>query len=101
MPRPAVIQLTSPGRIACSDAEAVAMDDLALEQVGHRREADVRVRPHVHARARRQLDRPHVVEEDERPDQPLLARGSARRTEKPPRSRARASITRAAGRARR
>jgi hypothetical protein len=30
-------------------AEAVAVQDLAVEQVGHGREADVRMRPHVEA----------------------------------------------------
>ena len=47
MPRPAIIQFTSSGWMACDDADAVAMHDLAVEQVGDRREADVRVRAHV------------------------------------------------------
>ncbi|HEX6013795.1 MAG TPA: hypothetical protein VFY87_18760 [Geminicoccaceae bacterium] len=42
------------------------MDDRAFEQVGHGREADVRVRSHVQALAGEQLHRPELVEEDER-----------------------------------
>ena len=77
MPRPAVIQLTSPGRIACSGAHAVAVGHLAFEQVGDGRKADVRVRAHVDAarEARLELRRAHVVEEDERPDHPVRGEG--------------------------
>ncbi len=49
MPRPAVIQLTAPGRIGMRGAEAVAMHDLAVEQIGDGGEADMRMRPHVDA----------------------------------------------------
>jgi hypothetical protein len=52
MPRPASIQFTSPGVDGALAAQGVAMDDLALEEVGHRGQRDVRVRSNVHARAR-------------------------------------------------
>ena len=54
MPRPAVIQLTSPGRITSVGAHAVAMGHGAFEQVGDRREADVRMRPDVDLPAEKQ-----------------------------------------------
>jgi len=50
------------------DAGRIAVHDRALEQVGQRRQADVGVRPHVVVRAGRNVDRPEVVEEDERAD---------------------------------
>ena len=56
-------------------AEAVAVHDLAVEEVGHRRERDVRMRPHVDALAGRELARPHVIEEDERSDEAPLDGG--------------------------
>ena len=56
-------------------AEAVAVQDLALEQVGHGGEADVRVRPHVEPLPGQELARPHLVEEDEGPDHLPLLRG--------------------------
>lgn len=51
------------------DAQAVAMHDPAREQIGHRRQADMRMRAHVDAAvdARGQVERSDVVEEDERP----------------------------------
>src|ERR1700678_4080352 len=49
-------------------AEAVAMHNLAVEQIGDGGKADMRVRPHVDAVARPEYRRPKVVEEDERPD---------------------------------
>ena len=77
MPRPAVIQFISPGRDGDLGAHAVAVGDLAVEQIGDGGEADVRVRAHVDAArdAGRELDRPHVVEEHERPDHPVLREG--------------------------
>ena len=51
------------------------MHDRALEQVGERRQADVRMRPDVVVRAGRDVDRPEVVEEDERPDGAPVGRG--------------------------
>src|SRR6185437_1074819 len=50
-------------------AQAVAMDDLALEEIGDRGKPDVRMRPHIDAVPRRKCGRPHVIEEDERADQ--------------------------------
>src|SRR6202040_3250423 len=49
-------------------AEAVAMLELehTCEQIGNRGERDVRVWPHVDPMTRRELLRPHVVEENER-----------------------------------
>jgi hypothetical protein len=51
------------------------MQDLPVEEIGHRRQADVRMRSHVHAAARREPHRSHVVDEDERPDHLLLHGG--------------------------
>ena len=53
-------------------AEAVAVHEIAVEEVRHRREADVRVRSHVDAFAGHQLGWPHLIEEDERADQSPL-----------------------------
>ena len=64
-----------------------------VEQVGDGSEPDMRVRAHVHALPGDELRRAHLVEEDERPDHLALAVGRARRTSKPPRSRARGMIT--------
>ncbi len=55
--------------------EAVAVVHLAGEQVGHRRERDVRVRPDVDPLPGRHLARADVVEEDERTDHPASPRG--------------------------
>src|SRR6185295_13015609 len=49
-------------------AEAVAVLDLAFEQISHRGKTDMRVRTHVYPLPRRKSDRPHVIEEDEWPD---------------------------------
>ena len=93
MPRPAVIQLTSPGGWPAR-RRAVAVHDLAGEQIGDRGEPDVRVRAHVHRRnARRESHRPDVIEEDERPDHVPARKGRTRPTSKPPRSRRRWSMT--------
>jgi hypothetical protein len=73
-------------------AQAVAVEDLAFEQVRHRRQVDVRVWPHVHAGPGRQPDRPHVVEEDERADHP-----PRRRREQPPHDQPPAEVTLAGG----
>jgi hypothetical protein len=51
------------------------MQDLALEQISHGRETDVRVRAHVHPLTGRKRDRPEVIEEDERPDALARERG--------------------------
>jgi hypothetical protein len=50
------------------------MKDLARKQVRDRGEPDVRMRPNVRAGAGRHVDRPHVIEEDERADQTALRR---------------------------
>ena len=83
MPRPAVIQLMSPGADRLQRAQAVAVVDLALVEVGHRREVDVRVRPHVEAAPRQQRRRPEVIEEDERPHGAPLAGGQHAPHEEP------------------
>ena len=72
-------------------AQAVAMEHLALEQVGDRGEADVRMRPHVDALADQELGRPHLVEEDEGPDHLLLAPPARRGAPRSRRDRARAA----------
>ena len=86
MPLPAVIRLIAPGSITACDADAVAMLDRAVEQIGDGGEVDVRMRPDVHALARRQPRRAEFVDEDERPDHRPLAAGSVRLTLKSPRS---------------
>ena len=50
------------------------MDVLTREEVRHRREADVRMRPHVEANPGRDLDGTHVIEEDEWADHAALRR---------------------------
>lgn len=61
--------------IGLDGAEAVAMHVLACEEVGHGRQADVRMRAHVEPGTRWQRHRPHVIEEHERPHHPPLRRG--------------------------
>ena len=56
-------------------AEAVAVQDLALEQVGHGGQADVRVRAHVQPPPGQELAGSHLVEEDEGADHLPLFRG--------------------------
>ena len=53
IPWPAVIRLSWPGPDRLHAAEAVAVLHLALDQPGHRLQAGVRVRRHLHARPRR------------------------------------------------
>src|SRR5580704_8294977 len=48
-------------------AEAVAVHDLAVEQIGDGREPDMRMRPDVDAIAGAEYCRSEMVEEDERP----------------------------------
>jgi len=50
------------------ETETVPMDNPAFEEIRHRRKADVRMRPHVDPRARREFGRTHVIEEDDGPD---------------------------------
>ena len=56
-------------------AEAVAVHDLAVEQVGDGGKPDVRVRAHVDAGADQELGRSHLVEEDEGADHLPAHRG--------------------------
>src|ERR1043166_9931953 len=60
-------------------AEAVAVHDLAVEQITHRGEPDVRVRAYVEARARAEPGRAEMIEEEKRPDH-----APPRRREGPP-----------------
>ncbi len=60
------IHIARPDRLHI--AEAVAMDDLAGEEIGHGGEPDMRVRPHVEAVPALEQRRSHCVEEDEGPD---------------------------------
>ena len=57
------------------DAEAVAMRDFSAEEIADGGEADMRVRPDVGLAELfgRQVQRPGMVEEDERPDHAPLA----------------------------
>ncbi len=50
------------------------MLELAAEEVGDGREANMGMRPYVDAPARDELSRSHLVEEDERPDHLALRR---------------------------
>src|SRR5436190_4217466 len=54
-------------------AERIAVVDRPGEEIGDGGEVDVRVRAHVDSGARIELRRPHLVEEDERPDRRALA----------------------------
>ena len=55
-------------------AERIAVADFAVEQVGHRRKADMRMRAHVEHLAGAQDGRAHLVEEDERANHAALRR---------------------------
>src|SRR5271166_3733926 len=55
-------------------AQAVAVLDLAAEEVGDGREADMGMRADVDAPARDELSRSHLVKEDKRPDHLALRR---------------------------
>ena len=56
-------------------AEAVAVNDLAVKQVGDRGESDVRVWAHVQATTGAQYRRAHLIEEYKRPDHAALSAG--------------------------
>jgi hypothetical protein len=64
-----------PGGDGLLRSEAVAVNDLAVEQVRHGGEADVRVRPHVDAVTGAEYRGPKMVEENERPNQARLRGG--------------------------
>jgi len=53
-------------------AERVAVLKLALQQVGHSGEADVRVGAHIDAAVGDEFGWPHLIEKDERADQLAL-----------------------------
>lgn len=53
-------------------AERITVADRAFEQIGDGGQVDVRMRPHVDPLARRQMRRPHLVEEQERADHGAL-----------------------------
>src|SRR5215472_1634828 len=55
-------------------AQAVAMHDLAVEEIGHGRETDMGVGTHVEACAGRQYSGPHLVEKHERAHRAALGR---------------------------
>ena len=55
-------------------AQAIAVLELAAEEVGDGREANMGMRTYVDAPARDELSRSHLVEEDERPDHLALRR---------------------------
>src|SRR5450432_578921 len=75
-------------------AETVAMRDFAVKQISDRRQADMRMRPHVETFAGFEFRRPEMIEKDERPTMRERAEGSARRTENPsPRSTVRGTTT--------
>src|SRR3981189_1862466 len=66
------VDIAGPDRL--HRAQAVAMQDLALEKVGDGGEPDVRVRAYVEALCRRERHRSHLVEEHERADAAPLGR---------------------------
>src|SRR3984893_4388881 len=59
------IHITGEDFLHC--AEAIAVLQRAREKIGHRRERNMRVRPHVDAIPGRELRRTHVIEKNERP----------------------------------
>ena len=72
-------QVHRAGRDLQSIALAVAMKDRAFEEIGDGGQADMGMRPHVHALPRDELRGAHLVEEDERPDHlpPAVRQGAA------------------------
>ena len=93
MPRPAVIRFTAPAWISCTIAQAVAMHDLAFEEIRDRRETDVRMRPHGDALGPAETPRA-PCDRGTRTARPCAAcaDGSTRRTSNSPRLRTRGSI---------
>jgi hypothetical protein len=63
-----------PGPDRLRIAQAVAVQDFSVEQIGDRGEADMQVRPHVETPALAQYHRAHLVEEHERPHYSALRR---------------------------
>jgi hypothetical protein len=60
------IDLARPDRL--DEAQAVAVQDFALEQLGQDRQAYMGMGPHIHALAHRKDGQAQLVEENERPD---------------------------------
>src|SRR6516165_10463934 len=56
-------------------AETVAMHDLAVEQIGHRRKPDMRVRPHVDTLTDAKDCWAEMIEADARTDHPRACGG--------------------------
>ena len=67
------IDVARPDRLGI--AQAVAMVDSAVEEVGHRRQADMRMGPHLHTAAGRHVHGTEMVEEDEGSDRAALDAG--------------------------
>ena len=73
MPRPAFIRLSWPGPDRLDAAETVAVLNLALDQPGHRLQAGVRVRRHLHARPPGDVIWPEMIDEAPRANHPTWA----------------------------
>ncbi len=56
-------------------AQTVTMQDRALEQIGHGRQARMRMRRHINALTGLEFDRPHMIEKHERTDGTHIAMG--------------------------
>src|SRR4051812_36417403 len=54
--------------------ERVAVHDLAVEEVGDSRKADMRMGPHIHSGAEQEFGRSHLIEEDKGPHHLTLGR---------------------------
>src|SRR5690242_11750142 len=66
------VHLARPDRLDA--AETVAVEDLAREEIGDGRKADMRVRPYIEPTAPAERGRAHLVEKDERSHHPALGR---------------------------
>jgi hypothetical protein len=55
--------------------ETIAVQDFAVEEIGHGGEADMGMRPHIEAGPGRQHSRAHLIEEHERADRAAFGRG--------------------------
>ena len=60
------VDISGPDGLAAT--HRVPMQYLTLEQIGYRGEADVRMRQHVDALARREVRRSHFIKKDPGPD---------------------------------
>ena len=68
-------QVDLTGRDPLIGAKAVAVVQLALQQIGHRREADMRVGAHIDPLPGQKFRRTHLIEKDEGPDHPARMEG--------------------------